>query len=466
MQLYNTLTRKVEPFQTIDDNTVTIYTCGPTVYDFAHIGNFRTFCFEDLLRRYLLYRGFDVRQVMNLTDVDDKIIRKAGENNTSIDAVTEPYIEAFMEDCRTLNLQAVEEYPRATRTIEEMIELIQRLIDRGHAYEKDGSVYFDISSLPDYGKLSGLDRREIKSGVSVDADEYDKEDVRDFVLWKARKEGEHYWDSPFGKGRPGWHLECSVMSMKYLGDTIDIHAGGEDLIFPHHENEIAQSEAATGKPFVRYWVHCKYLVVEGKKMSKSLGNFYTLRQLLEMGYDPMAIRYTLIGAHYRKQLNFTFESLENAAKAIERVEGFANAVAQTANEGVTDGEIAGIIERTRTRFIAAMDDDLNVSGALGAVFEFIREVNTRYPDSQVPQTDKDAVLEFLHEINDVIGCFSLDPELADDEIQALIEERNAARQNRNFQRADEIRDQLTGMGIVLEDTRDGTRFKRLRHQDK
>lgn len=460
MQLYNTLTRKVEPFQPLDDNTVTIYTCGPTVYDFAHIGNFRTFCFEDLLRRYLLYRGFDVRQVMNLTDVDDKIIRKAGEQKTSIDTVTEPYIEAFMEDCHTLNLQQVEEYPRATRTIGEMVDLIQRLIDRGHAYEKDGSVYFDISSLPDYGKLSGLDRREIKSGVSVDADTYDKDDVRDFVLWKARKEGEHYWESPFGEGRPGWHLECSVMSMKYLGDTIDIHAGGEDLIFPHHENEIAQSEAATGKPFVRYWLHCKYLVVEGKKMSKSLGNFYTLRQLLEKGHDPLAIRYALIGAHYRKQLNFTFESLENAARAIERVEGFANAVSQTTNNGHSSDDIAGMIEKARTRFVEAMDDDLNVSGGLGALFEFIREVNTAFPDSQVPDADKEAIMDFLQEINGVIGCFTLEQELADEEIQALIDERNQARKDRDFQRADEIRDRLTGMGVVLEDTRDGTRFKR------
>jgi len=463
MKLYNTLTRKVEDFVPLNGNLVTIYTCGPTVYNYAHIGNFRTFCFEDLMRRYLKYRGFQVKQVMNLTDVDDKTIRKATEQGLGLDDYTEKYIDAFMEDCQTLNMEPVEEYPRATRTIDDMISLISTLLKKGHAYEKDGSVYFNISSLPGYGRLSGLDHREIQTGLSVDKDEYEKDDVRDFVLWKGKKEeNEPAWNSPFGKGRPGWHLECSVMSMKYLGETLDIHAGGEDLIFPHHENEIAQSEAATGKPFVRYWIHCKYLIVEGKKMSKSLGNFFTLRELLEKGYDPMAIRYTLIAAHYRKQLNFTFDSLDNAAKAIDRVESFYNAVNQTANQAPLSPELSELILKHRKQFTDAMDDDLNISGGLAALFEFIREVNTRYPDSQVPEGNKAAVLTFLDELNTVIGCFNFRDQLADKEIMKLIEERNQARRDRNFARADEIRDALKAMGIVLEDTRDATRFKRLK----
>jgi cysteinyl-tRNA synthetase len=463
MKLYNTLTRNVETFTPLNNDLVTIYTCGPTVYDYAHIGNFRTFCFEDLMRRYLKYRGFQVKQVMNLTDVDDKTIRKATEQGLGLDDYTEKYIDAFMEDCKTLNMEPVEEYPRATRTIDDMISLISTLFKKGHAYEKDGSVYFNISSLPSYGRLSGLDRREIQTGLSVDKDEYEKDDVRDFVLWKGKKEeNEPAWDSPFGEGRPGWHLECSVMSMKYLGETLDIHAGGEDLIFPHHENEIAQSEAATGKPFVRYWVHCKYLIVEGKKMSKSLGNFFTLRELLEKGYDPMAIRYTLIAAHYRKQLNFTFDSLDNAAKAIDRVESFYNAVNQTANQAPLSQELSELILKHRKQFTTAMDDDLNISGGLAALFEFIREVNTRYPDSQIPQENKSKVLHFLDELNTVIGCFNFRDQLADEEIMKLIEERNQARRDRNFARADEIRDALKAMGIVLEDTRDATRFKRLK----
>ncbi len=463
MKLYNTLTRKVEEFVPLNGNLVTIYTCGPTVYDYAHIGNFRTFCFEDLMRRYLKFHGFQVKQVMNLTDVDDKTIRKAAEQNMDLDDYTEKYIDAFMEDCKTLNMETVEVYPRATRTIEDMVKLVSTLLEKGHAYEKDGSVYFDISSLPTYGRLSGLDRREIRTGTSVDSDEYEKDDARDFVLWKGKKEeNEPAWPSPFGEGRPGWHLECSVMSMKYLGETLDIHAGGEDLIFPHHENEIAQSEAATGKQFVKHWVHCKYLIVEGKKMSKSMGNFFTLRELLEKGYDPMAIRYTLISAHYRKQLNFTFDSLDNAAKAIDRVENFFNAVSQTAGQTPPSTELSELIRHYREQFTTAMDDDLNISGGLAALFEFIRDVNTRFPDSQVPQDNKEEILDFLNELNTVIGCFNFRDELADEEVIKLIDERNQARKDRDFARADEIRDMLKAMGIVLEDTRDATRFKRLK----
>ncbi len=462
MKLYNTLTNKIEEFKPIKDGEVTIYTCGPTVYDYAHIGNFRTFCFEDLFRRYFLYKGYKVNQVMNITDVDDKTIRESIKQNLSLDNYTEKYIDAFLEDCLSLNMDTVEHYPRATRHIEEMKSLIDTLIEKGYAYEKEGSVYFKIEKFKEYGKLSGLDKREIKSGVSVDSDEYDKEDVRDFVLWKGKKEGEPFWEYKHGDGRPGWHIECSVMSMKYLGETIDIHAGGEDLIFPHHENEIAQSEAATGKPFVNYWLHCKYLIVEGKKMSKSLGNFYTLRQLLDKGYNPRAIRYTLISAHYRKQLNFTFESIENAKKAIDRVEGFYNAVNQTKNTADFDSQIPNIINKAKTAFENAMDDDLNISGALGSLFEFIKEINTLYPDSQVPEGNKEDILHFLHRLNSVIACFEFDKGLDDEEILNLIEERNKARKEKNFKLADEIRDKLTNMGIVLEDTKDGTRFKRIK----
>ncbi|BBB32646.1 cysteinyl-tRNA synthetase [Thermotomaculum hydrothermale] len=462
MKIYNTLSGKLEEFKTLRDKEARIYTCGPTVYDYAHIGNFRTFCFEDIFRRYLKYKGYKVIQVMNLTDVDDKTIRRANEEGLSLREYTEKYAKAFFEDCETLNIEKVEYNPRATEHIEEMIELVKTLINKGFAYEKDGSVYFDISAFNEYGKLSKLDRREIKEGVSVDADEYEKDDVRDFVLWKAKKEGEPSWPSPWGEGRPGWHLECSVMAMKYLGETIDLHAGGEDLIFPHHENEIAQSEAATGKPFSNYWLHCKYLIVEGKKMSKSLGNFFTLRDLIKKGYNPRAIRYVLISSHYRKQLNFTLESVKAAEKAIEKVEGFYQAVSQTKNKADYDERIKELIEKYRKDFEEAMDDDLNVSGALGALFEFIGEVNKLYPDSNIPEANRDKVLQFLEKLNSVFAVFDFSTELPDDEILKLIEERNEARKNRNFKRADEIRDMLKEKGIILEDTKDGTRFKRIK----
>ncbi len=462
MKLYNTLTGKLEEFKTLRDKEARIYTCGPTVYDYAHIGNFRTFCFEDIFRRYLKYKGYKVVQVMNLTDVDDKTIRRANEEGLSLREYTEKYEKAFFEDCKTLNIEKVEYNPRATEHIKEMIELVKTLIDKGFAYEKDGSVYFDISAFEEYGKLSKLDKREIKEGVSVDADEYEKEDVRDFVLWKAKKEGKPSWPSPWGEGRPGWHLECSVMAMKYLGETIDLHAGGEDLIFPHHENEIAQSEAATGKPFSNYWLHCKYLIVEGKKMSKSLGNFFTLRDLISKGYNPRAIRYVLISSHYRKQLNFTLESVKAAEKAIERVEGFYQAVSQTKNKGSYDERIKGLIEKYRKAFENSMEEDLNVSGAFGALFEFLGEVNKLYPDSNIPEANRDEVLAFLEKLNTVFAVFDFSSDLPDEEILKLIEERNEARKRRDFKRADEIRDMLKEKGIILEDTKDGTRFKRIK----
>ncbi len=462
MKLYNTLTGKLEEFKTLREKEARIYTCGPTVYDYAHIGNFRTFCFEDIFRRYLKYKGYKVVQVMNLTDVDDKTIRRSNEEGVSLREYTEKYAKAFFEDCEALNIEKVEYNPRATDHIEEMIELVKKLIDKGFAYEKDGSVYFDISAFKDYGKLSKLDKREIKEGVSVDADEYEKDDVRDFVLWKAKKEGEPSWPSPWGEGRPGWHLECSVMAMKYLGETMDLHAGGEDLIFPHHENEIAQSEAATGKPFSNYWLHCKYLIVEGKKMSKSLGNFFTLRDLMAKGYNPKAVRYVLISSHYRKQLNFTLESVKAAEKAIEKVEGFYQAVSQTKNKADYDKRISDLIEKYREDFEKSMEDDINVSGALGALFEFIGDVNKLYPDSNIPEANMDEVLKFLEDLNTVFAVFDFSSEMPDEEIMKLIEERNEARKNKDFKRADEIRDLLKEKGIILEDTKDGTRFKRIK----
>ena len=462
MKIYNTLTGKLEEFKTLRDKEARIYTCGPTVYDYAHIGNFRTFCFEDIFRRYLKYKGYKVVQVMNLTDVDDKTIRRSNEEGMSLREYTEKYAKAFFEDCKALNIEQVEYNPRATEHIKEMIKLVQTLIDKGFAYEKDGSVYFDISAFNEYGKLSKLDKREIKEGVSVDADEYEKDDVRDFVLWKAKKEGEPSWPSPWGEGRPGWHLECSVMAMKYLGETIDLHAGGEDLIFPHHENEIAQSEAATGKPFSNYWLHCKYLIVEGKKMSKSLGNFFTLRDLINKGFNPRAIRYVLISSHYRKQLNFTLESVKAAEKAIEKVEGFYQSVSQTTNKGDYDERIKDLIAKYKKAFEDAMDDDINVSGALGALFEFIGEVNKLYPDSNIPEANREEVLNFLENLNKVFAVFDFSTEMPDEEIMKLIEERNEARKNRDFKRADEIRDMLKEKGIILEDTKDGTRFKRIK----
>ncbi len=456
MRLHNTLSGQVEEFKPIEVGHVRMYTCGPTVHDYAHIGNFRTFLFEDLLRRVLLQQGYRVTQVMNLTDVEDRIIKKAAEHGQTIDEFTEKYIEAFFEDLDTLRIERAEQYPRATEHIFEMVSLIDLLNEKGHTYVTDGSTYFRIASFPRYGELAHLDHAGLKAGARVDVDDYGKDDPRDFVLWKARKPGEQSWETPLGIGRPGWHIECSAMSMKYLGESFDIHTGGVDNIFPHHENEIAQSEAATGKPFVRYWMHAQHLQdAMGEKMSKRLKNFTTLRDLVAEGYQPRAIRYALLtGAHYRSPLAFSPELLKAADSAIKRLDEFA----------VRLGPIPAEAEPTpdvRKRWDDAVRDDLNLPAAVGHLFEFIKAFNTRLESGRATPEERAGAMAMLRHANRILDVVEF-PEVVDAEVDRLIAERQAARDRRDFARADEIRQQLLGMGIQLDDTKDGTRWKRVR----
>ena len=373
--LFNTLGRRLTPFAPLTPGKVGLYTCGPTVYADAHIGNLRTFLFEDVLRRSLRHLGYQVTQVMNLTDVDDKTIEGAARAGVSLAEYTRPFIDTFFADLATLHVEPAERYPRATEHIAEMIALVERLVANGHAYEREGSIFFRIASDEDYGRLSGIDLAQVRRGERVASDEYDKEDLRDFGLWKAAKPGEPSWESPWGPGRPGWHIECSAMSMKYLGETFDLHCGGVDNVFPHHENEIAQSESATGRPFVRTWLHAEHLIVDGEKMSKSLGNQFTLGDLLARGCDPRAVRYLFVSVHYRQKLNFTFESLAAAAAALRRVDEMRFRLAHAAEAGEPDAGLGEAVARLEEEFTAALADDLNVSAALGAVFRLVREVN-------------------------------------------------------------------------------------------
>jgi cysteinyl-tRNA synthetase len=462
-KLYNTLTRQVEEFQPLDPAEVRMYVCGPTVYDYAHIGNFRTFLFSDLLRRYLKYKGYRLRHVMNITDVDDKIIARAVESKRTLREFTDEYIRYFFEDFDALGAERPEEILRATDHIPEMVAIIRRLDANGLTYQSDGSTYFRIAGFAPYGRLSNVNFAGNVAGASerVDADEYDKENVRDFVLWKASREGEPFWETELGKGRPGWHIECSAMSMKSLGETFDIHAGGIDLVFPHHENEIAQSEGATRKPFVRYWVHAEFLMVEGQKMSKRLGNFYTFRDLAAKGHTPRAIRYLLLSAPHHKQLNFTLEGLRGAESTVERLNDFKKRLTELKTEAGASPAVADLGERARRRFEQALDDDLNTAEALAALHDFIRETNAAMAKGEVRDGDRGALLALVDRFDSVFNIFGeVKEELLDSDIQALIDERQAARKSKNFARADEIRDQLTGMGIILEDTRDGLRWRR------
>ncbi len=463
LRFYNTLTQQMEEFRPLDGETVRMYTCGPTVYHYVHIGNFRTFSFQDVLRRVLRMRGWKLLHVMNVTDVDDKIIRNAVAEGKGLKEYTQRYTEAFLEDAAKLRLERPEKLVFATDHIDDMVQAIQRLAGKRHTYESEGSTYFRIASFPEYGKLSHTNFSGNVAGARVDVDEYEKADARDFVLWKARKPGEPYWDTPLGPGRPGWHIECSVMAMKYLGETIDIHTGGVDLVFPHHENEIAQSECITGKPFARYWLHAEHLMVEGQKMSKSLGNFYTLRDILERGYAPEAIRYLLISAQYRKQLNFTFDGLKAAAAAIERLRNF-----QTRLE--TEKFDPGVDEEQEKRAAAALaayheglDDDLNTADALGAVFEFLRETNSAMDRGRFLAGNRASAKRLLDDFDrvfDVLGPTVSEGALSDEEVEEMIRQRTEAKKARDFARADAIRAALLEKGIVVEDTRDGVRWKR------
>jgi len=469
MRLFNTLTRKEEPFVPASGRTVRMYTCGLTVYARGHIGNFRTFICVDVLRRTLKYLlGYEVRQVMNFTDVDDRTILGAQKAAMDLRTYTDRYIAMFREDARSLGLEQVEESPRATdpANIQAMADLIRALEANGHTYVSDGSIYFKISTMPAYGKLAHLDHDGMKPGARVDSDTYAKEDARDFVLWKATRPDEPTWSIVDPPGRPGWHLECSAMALRLLGEPpIDVHAGGVDLIFPHHENEIAQSEGATGRPFSRFWMHVEYLIVDEQKMSKSLGNTYTIPDVVAKGFRPSAVRLLLLSAHYRKQLNFTWESLAAHEESLRRLTDFLARL-----DGVTRGgtrpEVAARVEEARRAFTEAMQDDLNTAAALGAIFELVRALNSAIDNGEIGARDVPVIRDAFDGFDQVLGVISLrraedeQPPVPVDEIERLIEDRQAARRRRDFAAADQIRDDLAARGVLLEDGPGGTRWKR------
>ena len=492
LRLFNTLSGRVEEFQPLDDSAVRMYACGLTVYNYGHIGNFRTFVLVDVLRRFLLQSGYALKHVMNITDVDDKIIRDSSAAGVSVGEFTKKYEQAFFEDMAWLNIERPELIARATEHIDEMAHFIRELEDKDIAYKtEDGSYYFRIARFPEYGKLSKKDFAGMEVGARVDVDEYEKDDARDFALWKAPKPGEAQWNTEIGAGRPGWHIECSVMSMKYLGDTFDIHCGGEDLIFPHHENEIAQSESLTGKPFVKHWMHCRFLLVNGEKMSKSLGNFYTLRDLILMGHKPSSIRWLLAQVPYRRQLNFTFDGLVGAAASVERLRNFKLRLETSTFPEGSNERIQKLAQEAIANMRASLEDDLNTAEAQGAIFEMIRDANAAIDAGKIGKGDVSALLEALERFDDIFDVIADDDAskvaaaiewaegegkvdkisdaareaakaagLSDSEIDKLIAERNQARKTRNFKRSDEIRQQLLDAGIVLEDTKDGVRWKR------
>jgi cysteinyl-tRNA synthetase len=464
LKFRNTLTGRVEEFRPLKDGEVTFYYCGPTVWNYGHIGNFRSGVAADIVRRYLKYKGFKVNHVMNITDVDDRIISEAQKAGLSIDDYTAKYIDAFWEDFDALGCERPEVVPRATHHIPEMATMIEQLIASDHAYRSDDSIYYRIASFPSYGKLSKINFAGNIAGASerVDTDKYEKEDARDFALWKGpASETEPAWDTAIGRGRPGWHIECSAMSMKYLGETFDIHAGGIDLVFPHHENEIAQSEGATGKPFVRYWIHFEHLKVDGETMSKSKGNYYTFRDVAEKGFSPAAIRYFLLSVPYNKQLNFTFDALAGAERTVASLRDFRSRLSEAKTEPGKNEKMSEAAARALQEFEAAMDDDLNTSIALAVVHNLSREVNTALARKQVREEDQRELLAAIDRIDTVLNVFGEQKrEMLDSEIQSLIDERQEARHRRDFARADQIRDELFNRGIILEDTKDGVRWKR------
>ncbi|MBW2980089.1 cysteine--tRNA ligase [Candidatus Woesearchaeota archaeon] len=459
LKLYNTLTKKVEEFKPIKGGHVSMYSCGPTVYNYAHIGNFRNYVFVDLLKRYLEFKDFKVKHVMNLTDIDDKTIRDSGKIGWSLKQLTDKYTKIFMEDIKTLNIKPASMFPKATEHVKDMIEFTKKLVEKGFAYEKLGSVYFSIAKFKDYGKLSKVDLSQMKAGARVDMDEYEKDHPGDFTLMKKSKLDELKrgisYDTEWGKVRPGWHLECSIMSMKYLGETFDIHTGGIDLVFPHHENEIAQSEAYSGKKFVNYWLHNEHLIVNGKKMSKSLGNFYTLRDILKKGYDSMAIRYLLMATHYRQKLNFTFSGLDAATNAIKRLNDF---IFELLNEKSKEhnNKVEGLIKKTRAKFEERMDNDLNISEALAVVFNFITEINKE----KIGEKNAKDILKLMKDFNKVLGVMKFEKEDVPKEIKELAEKREKARKAKDWAEADELRDEIKSKGYIIEDTSGGYRVKK------
>jgi cysteinyl-tRNA synthetase len=463
VHLFNTLTRSKERFIPIEQGHVKMYTCGPTVYDYSHIGNMRAFIFEDLLKRWLEYRGFKVTHVMNLTDVDDRTIKAARTQGIPIKQAAEHFIQAFFEDLTTLRIEKADVYPKATDNIPEMVALVKKLIEKGYAYRsEDGSIYFNISKFKDYGKLARIQVSELKAGARVKVDDYEKEQASDFVLWKAwdPEDGDVFWNTEIGKGRPGWHIECSAMSMKYLGETFDIHCGGVDNLFPHHENEIAQSEAATGKEFVHYWLHNEHLLVEGKKMAKRLGNFFTVRDLIAKGYDPSAIRYLMISTHYRQQLNFTFEGLEAAKKTLERLANFVQRLLDVRIE-TSNGRVQQLVEKVQNDFEEAMDDDLNISVALAHLFDFVRDVNNLLDNNLLNRVEAQKIHSMMLQFDKALGVIGevKKEEKLSREAEELVRKREEARKAKDYKTADEIREQLKTMGIIIEDTGQGVRWK-------
>jgi len=465
LKLFNTLSREKETFVPLRPGEVRIYSCGPTVYNHPHIGNLRTFLWGDILRRYLEFRGFRVRQVMNITDVEDKIIRNANAAGQDIATYTAPYIEAFHAALAELRIRPADAYPRATEYIPQMVSLVEQLTERGHTYVADGSTYFKVASLEKYGQLSPVEIDTTSGYSRIESDEYEKESARDFVLWKAKKEDEPSWPTSIGEGRPGWHLECSAMSMDLLGETFDIHTGAVDLIFPHHENEIAQSEGATGKPFVRFWIHGEHLNIDQQKMSKSIGNIYTLREIREMNYDALALRYALLSVPHRTKLNFTMQSLDDAKNALNRIGSFLVRVDELSKSGLhgakeSDGHAEELIGKFLIAFEEAMDDDLNTAGALAALFTLIRDANIAMDAGRITPADAEGIRTALMKVDPVLDIYPKREENLDAEIEELIAQRNAARKARNFAESDRIRDLLVSKDILLEDTPGGVRWRR------
>ena len=491
LRLFNTLSGRIEQFQPLQDNQVRMYACGPTVYDYGHIGNFRTFVAVDILRRFLRQRGYQVRHVMNITDVDDKIIRNAAQAGIPLKQFTAKYENAFLEDAGALNIEQPE-LVHATDHIPEMADFIARLVEHGFAYRtEDGSYYFRIAKFPQYGKLSKKDFAGMEDGARVDVDEYEKDSARDFALWKAPKPGETSWDSKIGPGRPGWHIECSVMSMAELGESFDLHAGGEDLIFPHHENEIAQSESGTGKPFVKFWFHARFLLVEGEKMSKSLGNFYTLRDLVLRGHKPSSIRYLLSSVPYRHQLNFTFGGLQQAAASVDRLRNFRQRLISGHFPRGSDLTLTTLASETSRRVLEALDEDLNTAQAQAALFDMVRLANAAIDSGEMKQDDVQPLLSTLDQFDEIFAVLKDDdapkmqqvvdwaraegrekdisPELlealrsnalSDEQVNHKVEQMNAARAAKNFAASDAIRAELTANGILIEQTKEGVRWRR------
>jgi cysteinyl-tRNA synthetase len=461
LRLFNTLTRQKEEFISIEPGKVKMYSCGPTVYDFAHIGNFRAYVVADLVKRYLKYKGYEVKQVVNLTDVDDRTIKGSQEKQFPLNEYTKRYKEAHFQDVKSMNIEMADIYSEATAHIKEMVELVKKLLEKGHAYQLAGSIYYKISTFKDYGKLSKMKREDLKAGVRISKDTYEKEEVGDFALWKGwdEEDGEVFWETEIGKGRPGWHIECSAMSMKYLGKHFDIHTGGVDLIFPHHENEIAQSEGVTGEKFVNYWIHNEHLLVEGRKMSKSLGNFYTLRDLLEKGYNPMAIRYLLIATYYRQQLNFTFEGLDGARNALQRLYDFIDRLKDVKSQK-SHPEVEEILKEAQKGFEEAMDDDLNVSAALGKIFDLVKEINKFIDEGDFSSQDAEKTSALIERFDSVLGILKREEITLDEKVVELIQKRNQARKDKKWEEADKIRKEIEALGIILEDTPEGTKWKK------